>query len=51
MTDSEIISAILVREGGGRYTDVPADRGGPTKYGITQAALAEYRATRSRPRT
>lgn len=43
MTDSEIISAILVREGGGRYTDVPADRGGPTKYGITQAALAEYR--------
>ncbi|HMU15802.1 MAG TPA: glycosyl hydrolase 108 family protein [Thauera aminoaromatica] len=38
----QIIGELLVREGS-RYTHHPADRGGPTKYGITQAALAEYR--------
>lgn len=43
MTNDEIISAILEREGGSTYTDHPADKGGPTKFGVTQAALAAYR--------
>lgn len=36
----DIISDILRREGG--YVDNPHDRGGPTKYGITQGTLARY---------
>lgn len=36
-----IIDDLIVREGG--YVDHPADRGGPTKYGITQRTLATYR--------
>ncbi len=28
---------ILVKEGGSSYTNDPTDRGGPTKYGITEA--------------
>jgi lysozyme family protein len=40
MTPNEIIDGILRREGG--FVDHPADKGGPTKYGITQAALAEW---------
>jgi lysozyme family protein len=38
---SEIIEAILRREGG--YVSHPADKGGPTNFGITQATLAHYR--------
>jgi lysozyme family protein len=41
MNPDKIIDAILVREGG--YANRPADRGGPTKYGITQRKLAEWR--------
>ena len=41
MDTSAIIDAILSREGG--YEDDPADRGGPTKFGITQATLAAWR--------
>lgn len=37
----DVISAILRREGG--YVNHPADRGGPTKYGITVATLAQWR--------
>lgn len=33
MTAHELVSDLLAREGG--YVDHPADRGGPTKYGIT----------------
>ena len=44
MTDKEIIDDILVREGSA-YTNVPGDRGGPTKFGITQATLAAWRKT------
>lgn len=36
----EMISDILRREGG--YVDHPADRGGPTKYGITQATYGTW---------
>ena len=37
-----IIDAVLAKEGAA-YTNNPSDKGGPTKYGITQAALAAYR--------
>ena len=38
---SQMIDDILRREGG--YVDHAADRGGPTKYGITQKALTGWR--------
>jgi len=41
MNADSIIDAILRREGG--FVDHPADRGGPTKHGITQATLANHR--------
>lgn len=41
-TIDQIIEQILDEEGSA-YTDNPADSGGPTKYGITQAALAAWR--------
>jgi lysozyme family protein len=37
---SLVIDAIIDREGG--YVDHPADRGGPTKFGITQKTLDYY---------
>lgn len=43
MTTEQLIDQILVREGGGAFTNDPADRGGPTKFGITARALANYR--------
>lgn len=41
MTDETILDEILEREGG--YSNHPADRGGPTKYGITLPTLAVWR--------
>jgi lysozyme family protein len=41
MTVDDIIDDIIQREDG--FVDHPADRGGPTKYGITQATLAAWR--------
>lgn len=40
MTDAidDIITDVLKAEGWDRYTDNPADRGGPTKWGITLKA-------------
>jgi len=35
MTIDHLIEAVIDREGG--YSNHPADRGGPTRYGITQA--------------
>jgi len=46
MTVDDVIDDIIRREGG--YVDHPADRGGPTKYGITQVTLTAWR---SRPVT
>jgi len=37
----DLISDIIRREGG--YVNHPADRGGPTNWGITQGALSEWR--------
>jgi len=37
-----IISIIIRYEGGPKYTNHPADRGGPTKFGITQGAWTSY---------
>jgi len=37
---SNIIQDIIRREGG--YVNHPSDKGGPTKYGITQATLSDY---------
>lgn len=44
----QILNGILRREGG--FVDHPADRGGPTKYGITAATLGEWRGL-GRPAT
>jgi lysozyme family protein len=37
----QMIGEVLAREGG--FVDHPADHGGATNFGITQAALAQYR--------
>lgn len=40
-TETErLIDGVIRREGG--YVDHPADRGGPTRYGVTQAALSRH---------
>jgi lysozyme family protein len=41
ITQRQIIDGIIQREGG--YSNRTADRGGPTKFGITQATLADWR--------
>lgn len=39
-TTHTLITDLITREGD--YSDHPADKGGPTRYGITQAALSDY---------
>jgi len=39
----DIITDVLKAEGWDAYTNDPADRGGPTKWGITRKAWADYR--------
>lgn len=41
MTAEAVIDRILEREGD-RYTNDPKDAGGPTRFGVTQAALTKY---------
>lgn len=41
-SELEHISAMLVREGWPLFTDRPADRGGPTKGGITLPTLSAF---------
>ena len=41
MTTDQILDEVIRREGG--YVHDPADRGGPTKYGITQRTLRAWR--------
>jgi lysozyme family protein len=41
VTTDAIIDDVIRREGG--YVDHPADKGGPTKYGITLGTLARWR--------
>jgi lysozyme family protein len=41
---AKAIGFILAHEGGSKYTNIPEDRGGPTKWGITQRTLANWRA-------
>ena len=41
MTVDDMIDDILAREGGD-FVDHPADRGGPTKFGVTQKTLSIY---------
>jgi len=48
ITDTEIVERILLFEGS-KYTDDPDDAGGPTRWGITQAVLAEWRGTITTP--
>lgn len=38
----EIITGVLIAEGWDKYTDHPADKGGPTKWGITLQAWGEF---------
>lgn len=45
MTPESIIDDIIRREGS--YVDHPADRGGPTKYGITLKTLSDWRGRSS----
>ncbi len=37
----DVLGSLIAREGG--FVDHPADRGGPTKYGITLATLSHWR--------
>ena len=42
MTEADVINGILTREGG-TYTNRASDAGGPTRWGVTIPALAEFR--------
>jgi lysozyme family protein len=41
MTTDDLIEEVIAREGG--FVEHPADRGGPTKFGITKGTLARWR--------
>ena len=48
-TVNSIIADLIKREGG--YVNNPADKGGPTNYGITHATYANYLATTHIPQS
>lgn len=39
----------IIRREGSKYTNYPADKGGPTKFGITLRTLAEWRKSEVTP--
>lgn len=43
MNHVDAIKKVIIAEGGSKYTNHPADRGGPTKYGITLRTLSQWR--------
>ena len=43
MTDIETVITELIDREGREYTNDPSDHGGPTKFGVTLAALSRYR--------
>lgn len=43
MTLDQIIDEVLVREGWPKYTNLPGDKGGPTRGGITLKTLSAWR--------
>lgn len=43
MNSSDAIKKIIIHEGGDKYTNHSADRGGPTRYGITLKTLTAWR--------
>lgn len=45
MTEYEIITEVMRREGWDTFTNHPADRGGPTKWGITLASWSAFIGT------
>ena len=46
-TYDRAFAAMIAHEGGARYTNIPEDAGGPTKFGVTQAALAAWLGRRA----
>lgn len=38
---NKAIPKLLVKEGGAKYTEIPGDKGGATKYGISQRAYPQ----------
>lgn len=48
MEFDDLIGPLLEREGGGKYTNRKADRGGPTTFGVTQRVFSEWLASHGR---
>lgn len=48
--DLQFLPTLKGKEGGGKFTNNPADRGGPTRWGVTAAKLGEWRGL-GRPAT
>lgn len=44
-----IFDFVMRMEGGDKYTNIPGDRGGPTKYGVTQTTYDSYRFKAKKP--
>ena len=42
MDKQKHISDLLIREGGEKYTNRPADRGGPTRWGVTERTARDF---------
>ena len=42
MDKKKYIAELLIREGGEKYTNRPADRGGPTRWGVTERTARQF---------